>query len=232
MENITSINVLDDSEAVAATAQQLLLDAAQQAIADRGRFVLCLAGGSTPKLLYRKLARLDIDYSNWFLVYGDERCLPVDDPERNSRLVLDEWLLPARFPLTQHLEMPAELGAIDGAEQYKLMIRDLLPIDFCLLGMGEDGHTASLFPGHEHDESAVVAVFDSPKPPADRVSLNFSVLNQCRNVCFLVTGQGKQAAMAQWQAGIKLPVAGVEGVDQTVLLVDKAACPEGLLKNS
>lgn len=222
MPNIDTCWVGQDAEVVAEHACDWLLAKARQAIAERGRFVLILAGGSTPKKLYERLSCRDEDWGNWYLLHGDERCLPAGDAERNATMVEQAWLQRVQFPSQNHLAIQAELGAEIAAAHYGEDIQRYLPADVCLLGMGEDGHTASLFPDHAVQQGDVIAVHDSPKPPSARVSLNYPLLNASRSVCFLVTGAGKQQALRQWAEGITLPVSRIHG-GETLLMLDKTA---------
>jgi 6-phosphogluconolactonase len=124
-----------------------ILDQANAAIAKRGRFRLVLAGGTTPTAAYRLLRDRDADWAAWHLYHGDERCLAVGDPERNSLVADEAWLHHVPVPRTQVHPIPAELGAEPAAEAYAAVVAEALPFDLVLLGIGEDGHTASLFPG-------------------------------------------------------------------------------------
>ena len=217
-------NEFPDADAVAAEAVQRILAAADAAIAARGVFRLVLAGGSTPLQVYRQLADCQADWSRWFLYLGDERCLPADDPERNSVMISEAWLHRGQVPAEQIFWMPAEKGAEQGAAAYRVTLQDVPGFDLVLLGMGEDGHTASLFPGHEHDTAdPVVAVFDSPKPPPQRISLNYGALANTRTLLLLVAGASKHAAIQNWQNGAALPVAGLDCAAGFDVLVDAAA---------
>jgi len=217
-------NRFPDAQAVAEEAVQRVLQVAGEAIAERGAFHMVLAGGSTPEKAYRMLACCEADWSNWHLYPGDERCLPVGHPERNSSMIQHAWLEQVRIPSDQVHWIPAEEGPLQGAAMFEDVVRQAVPFDLVLLGMGEDGHTASLFPGHEQDaERLVVGVTGAPKPPPERVSLSFTSLARSRHMLVLVTGKGKRAALARWRAGEALPVARLEcnaGVD---VLLDKAA---------
>lgn len=198
--------------------------AAHEAMAARGTFRLCLAGGTTPREAYRLLAAQDVAWVQWQLYYGDERCLPVDDPQRNSHMVRAVWLDRADFPVANHHPIPAELGAAEGARAYAALFPAALPFDMVLLGMGEDGHTASLFPGHTHaPEATVHAVYNSPKPPPERVSLSRATLEQTRALLVLVTGAGKYEAVQAWREGAALPVASLTPACGVEVLVDEAA---------
>lgn len=219
--------VLDDADAVAAEAAGLVLAAADEAIAARGAFRLVLAGGTTPLLAYRLLADAEADWARWHLYFGDERCLPMHDADRNSRAIADAWLEGAAIPPAQIHPIPAEQGAEPAARAYERVIADSLPFDLVLLGMGEDGHTASLFPGQEVlPGPLVMAVHDAPKPPPDRVSLTPSALCRSRRMLVLVTGFGKRPALARWRAGEGLPVARVAVGGNALVLLDRAAVPD------
>ncbi len=206
-----------DAAAVADETVRRVLSAAKQAIARQGVFRVVLAGGSTPERAYRQLARSEADWACWELYLGDERCLPPDDAARNSRMIEDAWLGRSSIAADQVHWIPAELGPEQGARDYEAVIEPVLPFDLVLLGMGEDGHTASLFPGHRHAQARlVVPVTDAPKSPADRISLNFSALRQTREMLLLVTGAGKRQAVHRWRDGDPLPVASLEcaaGID-------------------
>lgn len=213
----------DDSQAVAEETVKRILSAAATAISLRGVFRIVLAGGTTPGVAYKMLKDADTDWGKWEIFHGDERCLPVDHSERNSLMANRLWLDHVAVTAEMNHVIRAELGAEAGRDDYAAVIKGKLPFDMVLLGMGEDGHTASLFPGHVHDETETMhAVHNSPKPPPDRVSMSAATLGNTRELLILVTGAGKQEAVAQWKAGKALPVAAVNPVLAEVL-IDKAA---------
>ena len=202
------------------TATQTILESAHHAIQQRGAFHLVLAGGNTPRQIYKKLREADADWHRWHIYFGDERCLPAHHPERNSLMASETWLDHVAIPRLQIHAIPAELGADIGAQHYAKIMSSIKLFDLVLLGLGEDGHTASLFPGHElghHAQSpAVLAVFDAPKAPAARVSLSANRLSATRQVLFLAAGKNKAAATQHWREGINLPAAAIQpenGVD-------------------
>ena len=220
----TDWQCLADADAVATHATELVLQAAANAINERGVFHLVLAGGRTPEKVYRQLANSKADWKNWQLYFGDERCLPADHPERNSCMAATAWLDHGAVPANNIHPIPAELGAEIAATHYVAVIDNARPFDLVLLGMGEDGHTASLFPGQLHPETeSVHAVHHAPKPPPDRVSLSRASLSDSRDVLVLITGAGKRAAVQQWQAGEALPIASITTRHCMTVLLDEAA---------
>ena len=213
-----------DAAAVAEAVAERILSTARQAISARGKFTLVLAGGTTPKAAYSLLRQATAEWGRWFIYFGDERCLPADHPERNSRMAADCWLDHVAIPVANIFPIAAERGSQAAAEAYLSQVEPALPFDLLLLGMGEDGHTASLFPGHPLDINAlVVPVQDAPKPPPERVSLGLGALNQSRETLILVTGAGKREAVSQWRSGEALPVAQVHGLNGAEVFIDSAA---------
>ena len=130
------------------------------------------------------------------MLFGDERCVQPDHPDSNYRMAR-EMLLDRVAPATVH-RMPAELGPDEGAAEYARVVAALVPLDVVILGIGEDGHTASLFPGHPVLEAKglVAGVRNSPKPPSERVTLTLAALQGARQVIVLATGAGKAKAVA------------------------------------
>jgi 6-phosphogluconolactonase len=156
----------------------------------------------------------------WNVYFGDERCLPVDDPARNSRMAGEAWLDHVFIPTVQFHAIPAELGAVRAAQLYGKTIHAVGEFDLVFLRLGEEGHTASLFPGHEWGTAPqspdALAVFDSPKPPPQRVSLSAARLSRAWQVLFLVSGEAKHKAVFDWRAGKDIParaITPVAGVD-------------------
>jgi 6-phosphogluconolactonase len=218
--------VLPSAAAVAGRAAEFVLAAASAAIERRGAFSLVLAGGTTPAACYDRLATSDADWRHWHIYFGDERCLDPDDPGRNSVMAAAHLTGRVPIPAPQVHAIPAERGPEPAARAYAAVIEQALPFDLVLLGMGEDGHTASLFPGHRHPADALVLpVHGAPKPPAERVTLGAAALIASRQLLVLVTGAGKRAAMQGWHAGEDLPVALVAGADNALLLLDRDASP-------
>ena len=221
----TRWHVIPDIESLVDCVSVRIYRAARQAIALRGEFRIVLAGGGTPAAVYRALADTDADWSRWQVYFGDERCLPATDPERNSVMAAVNWLTRVAMPKDNIHVIPAELGANAAARAYSGLIDAARPFDVVLLGMGEDGHTASLFPGHRHEgtRQSVLAVHDAPKPPPDRVSLSAAALSDADSVLVLVTGAGKYDAVQRWQQGEDLPITHVHGRDGMDVYLDPAA---------
>ena len=182
--------VLADPDAVAATV------AAEVASAIRGGLrTLVLAGGTTPKNAYRLLRQQELTWGGVTVLFGDERCVPPDHPDSNYRMAREELLDHVR-PASVH-RMAGELGAEAAAAAYDAVVAGLQPLDLVLLGIGEDGHTASLFPGNSALEAVgwAVAVHGAPKPPPDRVSLSLTTLRGAGRVLIMATGKDKAEAV-------------------------------------
>lgn len=220
---LPAVRIFDTPAMLVRTLADTLLYQASAAIAAHGRFHLVLAGGATPRALYEELARRGVGDHRWHIWYGDERCLPADDPDRNSVMAETAWLAESGIPPEQRRPIPAERGAEAAAVEYAAWLADVPTFDLVLLGMGEDGHTASLFPGHLWTGADVLAVHDAPKPPPDRVSLSAGRLSDSQAVWFVVTGMGKREALARWDAGEILPAASVRGRLTTLLWADRLA---------
>jgi 6-phosphogluconolactonase len=215
---------METADQVAVAAYQQILTSAEQAIAEHGTFKLVLAGGSTPEKVYRLLAKANADWAKWFIYYGDERCLPVDHADRNSLMATQAFLEKVAIPDTHIFTIPAELGPEQGAKKYQQIVANALPFDMVLLGMGEDGHTASLFPGHQHQEDELAhAVYNSPKPPPERVSISAKALSNTQQLIFLITGANKQEAVKNWRSGQDLPIATINPKNPVDIYIDKDA---------
>lgn len=216
-QSTTRWHPFDSQDDVNQAAITRILKAADEAIKEHGSFYIVLAGGSTPKAVYQLLSKQDADWVNWHVFHNDDRCLPPDHDERNSKMAREAWLNHVMIPGDQIHDIPAELGNIEGAKAYAKTLTGVRSFDLVILGLGEDGHTASLFPGQAVDNSAdVVPVFNSPKPPSDRITISQNRLNDTNEVMFLVTGAGKQDAVDNWRKGVSIPatlITGKNGAD-------------------
>jgi 6-phosphogluconolactonase len=197
--------------------------------ANSDAFSMVLAGGQTPLALYRMLAGESMQWNKWHVYFGDERCLPPDHADRNSRQAIEAFLGHVPIPTAQIHVPPAERGPVEGASRYNEALSGVGTFDLVLLGLGEDGHTASLFPGHDigsgQEAPDVLAVFDAPKPPPQRISLSARRLSRARTVLFLVTGEAKRDAAMKWRCGEPLPASQIRALEELIVLADAAACP-------
>ncbi|KAG9304344.1 hypothetical protein G9A89_019906 [Geosiphon pyriformis] len=190
----------------------LIVKLSSESIAARGRFTIGLSGGSLPKLLAANLKSKGqevIAWDQWRVFFCDERLVPLDHEDSNYKLWKQELFSKVLIPDEQIYAINEELidNAEEAAEDYKDKLIEVFaamntakfPVfDLLLLGMGPDGHTCSLFPGHPAlDETTdwVVAVEDSPKPPPRRITFTLPVVNHAHHVAFVVTGEGKQDMM-------------------------------------
>ena len=224
MQKINQWHQFDTAAQVANAVLEKIVQSAEKAISERGCFKIVLAGGSTPEKIYQQLVNAKTDWSKWMIYYGDERCLPADDKDRNSIMASNALLVKVGVPAANIFTMPTELGAVKAAEKYRVAIADVDQFDLVLLGMGEDGHTASLFPGHINDQQETVhEVYNSPKPPSDRISLSAKTLANTRQLFFIVTGASKIDPVQQWKQGVDLPVATISPDSGVDIFIDSTA---------
>ena len=185
--------VFPSSDALAAAVVRHAEEAAKVAIAARGRFTCALTGGSSATLVYPALATARVDWPRVDFFYGDERCVPPDDPDSNHKAALAALgHTGARFHPIDGTR-PPEAAALD----YE---RALPSLDVVHLGVGPDGHVCSLFPGHRllsETRRRVAAVLDSPKPPARRVTLTLTALREAGSLWFLVLGEAKRGVVRE-----------------------------------
>lgn len=175
------------------------LEIARKAIEDRGAFYVALSGGSTPLELYRRLAATGADKLDWSCVYlfwSDERAAPPTDPENNYFMTMESGFLSLPIPPSQIHRMQAEKEMQKEAANYEKLITEIVPdqsFDLILLGIGEDGHTASLFPGTAaclEEKSLVVSNF-VPQKKSWRMTFTFRCINQAKEILMLATGPSK-----------------------------------------
>ncbi len=232
-----NVVVLKDAEALAREAARRFVALAEAAIQARGRFTVALSGGSTPRRMYELLAEKpykdEVNWSEVYVFFGDERMVAPDTPESNYFLAVDKLL--AHVPVPDENVFPyVTLGvsAEDAAELYAQELTAFFgspPVfDLVFLGMGEDGHTASLFPGHDEvtnpSGKLVAAVHDAPKPPPTRLTLTYQTIDAAKNVLFLVGGKGKAEVLKRIKNKETLPASQVQPTDgQLLWLLDEAA---------
>ena len=233
------VEVHDDGPAVATAVAGELLSRLADAQASGHEPQIALTGGSIAEAVHRELARLspgsEVDWSRVGVWWGDERFVEPGSEDRNARGAREAFL-DAVGATTVH-EMPSTDDAPDvqaGAAAYAERVREHGGqggggFEVVMLGVGPDGHVASLFPGYPQldDDGIAVAVTDSPKPPPQRISLTFAALNRTRSVWLLVSGDGKAEAVAAALAADgqvhDTPARGVAGQDETVWFLDRAA---------
>lgn len=188
--------VIPPPQTVAGAAVVGLPRAIRLAIAQYGSCNLVLAGGTTPRAAYAGLVDQAVDWSKVHAWFGDERCVPADDAASNFKMASDALLSRVAIPAAQVHRIRGELPAQDAAAEYGALLVGVR-LDIVLLGVGDDGHTASLFPGSPELESeALVVPTESPFAPTQRVSLTLRALNSARFVVVLASGLSKAPAVA------------------------------------
>ena len=234
------VEVVADEAALARAAAEQFVAFAAAAVGEHGRFAVALSGGETPQPTYRLLATAEfasrIDWSRVHFFWGDERCVPPDHPESNFRMAQESLLSRLLLPAENVHRLRAELTPPEAAQEYARELRiffaeSALPrFDLVLLGLGEDGHTASLFPGtpalHETERWVVACYVE--KLAAWRITLTPPALNAAAQIIFLVSGQDKAARLREvWTSPYHpdlLPAQIIRPSDGEVLwLVDAAA---------
>lgn len=186
------IVVLAGPAEVASRAAELVEAIVAEALAATGRADIALAGGTTPGLLYDELTKARDDWAGVHLWIGDERCVPYDHPDSNVRMARERLPAPGAV-----LHMPPQEGEPERrALAYSFQLKERT-LDLVILGLGEDAHTASLFPGDPalDDERRIVSTVTAPKPPPERVSLGLSTISDAAQRLLLVTGAGKRDAL-------------------------------------
>ncbi len=236
-----SFIVRESLAAVSAAAAAETAAAARDAVARDGRFTICLAGGETPRSLYRLLARDYRDVIAWGrteICFGDERCVPPHNPQSNFRLAWSTLL--EQVPIVEQRvhRILGELGPDAAAREYDSQLRRLFvedpgipTFDVAVMGVGNDGHTASLFPGdsalEEKKRWAAPAHAPAGVKVRERVTLTLPVLTRTRTVMFLCAGKEKREIVSRIlsNAAPDLPAARILGVEKTIWLLDGAVAP-------
>lgn len=218
---------------LAADAARFILDQARRSIADRGLFRFALAGGETPAAVYAELARIagDLPWSHVQITFGDERCVPPDDAASNYRMAAESLLSKVAIPEGNVFRMRGEIDPAEAALEYEHKLAAVAARlgepryvhDLVLLGVGQDGHTASLFPGSpaldENERNIIPAT--GPKPPPQRITMTFPLLNTARHVAFLSRRKGKETVIEEILAGRgNHPAGRVKPREVTWLLAD------------
>ena len=201
-----------------------ILEIAKLSIKSNDRFKIVLTGGNSVISLYKILRNSESDWSKWHIYLGDERCLPAKRKDRNDYIINQVWLNNNQIPKNNIHFIHSELGADDGAHHYEKVLNNVGDFDIVLLSMGEDGHAASLFPGHLYDENKnVVTEYNPPKYPKERISISYSRLNQSKNVFKIISGSSKQGAVELWLKGKEiLPINKIHGQSEKVFICKNA----------
>jgi len=198
-----------DVDALTGSLAKFIEKVQHDAIDKKGRFTLAISGGSLPKQLKKLIGNPDIKWKFWHVFYADERAVPLDHPDSNHRLNTEELFSKVPIPpenihtidtaLLDDLEELSDSYEHQLIQEFAMKDAARFPVfDLILLGMGPDGHTGSLFPGHElltEEDRWVAYIDDSPKPPSKRITLTFPVINHASRVAFVAAGEEKQEVL-------------------------------------
>lgn len=227
-----------DAETLSTAAAYYFVKRCNEAIAEKGVFTVALSGGSTPKRLYETLATPEfsknIDWKKVLLFWGDERFVPHTDEDSNYKMTKEALFDKIKIPKKNIFAVPTDGWPQDCADAYEKTIKETLgrnaSFDLTLLGMGDDGHTASLFPGTqilEENKKLVKEVWVDSKQTW-RISITYPLINRCKEIMFLVAGKTKAPVIKKIFSGKKLkepfPVQGVQAKKgNTIWMLDEAA---------
>jgi 6-phosphogluconolactonase len=242
---VTRLTTLPDAEAVAVRAAAEIARELESAREQRGLAHLALSGGTTPARTYELLVAALDDWNGVEVWFADERCVGPEDEQSNYRMAAEALLGPASIPAERVHRMEGELGPEEGAERYAQALAERLPggdrrpptppvLDVVVLGIGPDGHVASLFPGAptlDADEQAIcLGVRDSPKPPPERITLSLAVLRAARRCTLLATGASKADAVSAMlgEPSRHVPASLLRRGRLTAIVDDAASPPAGL----
>ncbi|QGG41295.1 6-phosphogluconolactonase [Aeromicrobium yanjiei] len=219
------------AEELAAVIAQRITDKVAEVQREGRTPTIVLTGGTIAIDAYEQISGGDVDWTDVDFYWGDERFVPAGDADRNDRQAKDAFLDRLGVPADRIHAMPAADGGLaigEAADRYAAELPGE-PFDLVLLGVGPDGHIASLFPGHpqvHETKRLAVEVLDSPKPPPERISLTYPALRNAQSVWLIVAGEGKAEAVARAHADGTIedtPASGVQGLAETVWLVDVPA---------
>lgn len=227
-----NLEILDDADAVARQAASLIATDARAIVAARGRFTVAVSGGHTPWVMLRELANLDVPWKAVHLFQVDERVAPEGHPDRNFTQLRESLLQHAPIPEAQVHPMPVESGDLqDAAAQYAATLRQFAGappvLDIVHLGLGPDGHTASLVPGDpvlevDDRDTAVTGLYQNRR----RLTLTYPVLDAARKILWVVTGEDKKPMLQRLLKGDQTIPAGRVRSDAAYILADRAANPQ------
>ena len=239
------VRTFDSLDALSEAAADEILRLARESVDARGRFSVALAGGNTPRATYELLAtrhRDAIDWQHTLVVFGDERFVPADDPRSNYRMAREALL--SRVPIPPSSILAVQTGAPtvdDAARRYDATLKQALryqapaaTVDLALLGVGPDGHTASLFPGapalSDRGHWALPVAAPAVQPPVPRVTTTLPFLDGARTVMFLISGKDKQPVMREIlsdaESARRYPAALVASPGRMLWMIDRSAMPD------
>ena len=240
-----NICVYENKEILFQNAAQYFTEVAAMAVADRGSMNVALAGGSTPKGLYQLLATSDyinnIHWEKFNVFFGDERCVPLDHKDSNYKMACEALLNSVPIPASQIFPMHTDATNMQAcADEYAQLLRDKLPqddngasqFDLVLLGMGEDGHTASLFPNTDilNETEKMVAGVYVKKMQTWRLSLTYPTINNANNVMMLVAGKDKAKVLSEVLSGENenepYPIQRINPTGNLVWYLDRSAASQ------
>jgi len=245
---VTRLTTCPDAEAVAVRAAEMVELQLQRARQERGAAHIALSGGTTPGRTYELLGERPSDWNEVHVWFADERCVGPEDDQSNYRLAAQTLLGPAGISPERIHRMEGELGPAEGAARYAAALTELVApaqappgagrpagiptLDVIVLGIGPDGHVASLFPGaatlDAGDEAVCLGVSDSPKPPPERITLSLAVLRAARSCILLATGPSKADAVAAMLGDPTEHVpASLLRRERLSVIADDAAAPPG-----
>lgn len=230
----SKIEVLRDLDALAARAQEVVSSTLQAAIAARGQYTIALSGGSTPKPLYKSLAQQDLPWEKVHIFWGDERYVPSNHPDSNEGMARKAWLDHVAIPSDHIHPMPTqENDPVGSALQYEQHLyrvfgdREIPALDLILLGLGDDGHTASLFPQTEVLNVCDHLVGVGYRGSDPRITFTIALINRARCVLFLVAGESKRPALkaifAKESDAFKYPARFIRPEGNLVWLIEQSA---------
>jgi 6-phosphogluconolactonase len=228
------IEVYADADAVALEAAKLIAKEARDAVASRGKFVMAVSGGKTPWIMLRDLAKQDVPWKSVHVFQVDERVAPEGDPDRNLTHLRESLLENAPLPPEQIHAMPVNAENIEVAGALYARTLETIAgsppvLDLVHLGLGPDGHTASLVPGDrvldvKDADVALTGIYQKRR----RMTLTYPIINRSRQVLWLVTGSEKTGMLARLQAGDASIPAGRVSQDRAVVLADRAAANQAV----
>jgi len=241
-----NIKVCADATEIADVSAKFITKISNAAIKDHGAFYVAISGGSLPKLIAPGLVEAaegkTIDFSNWHVFFADERFVPLDHEDNSFRACNEALFSKVPVPASQIYAVDTKLETVEeAAAAYEKQIATVVEVstadgkpqlDLVMLGMGPDGHTASLFPGHEllqESERLVRSLTDSPKPPSSRVTLTLPAINSAEQIMFVAAGASKASVLpvAVGKPDPKIPASQVRSARGEVLwVVDKPAAAD------